>query len=165
MIRFLQRDNQVTKILFGVIIGAACVSMVVYLVPGLMDNLGGGANTAGVYATVHAPGYWGRVESLFGASDDIKTQDVNRMAQIAIERQYQGKIPESQMGMMLQFMTPQVASQLVRETVEKQEADRLHLQVSDADLRNELHVGQFGQYLFPNGKYIGDDGYANFVQM
>src|SRR6185312_10448339 len=42
--------------------------------------------------------------------------------------------------------------------------DRLHLQASDEDLRRELETGPFAQYLFPNGKYIGDDAYMNFVQ-
>jgi len=54
MIRFLQQDNKLTKILFGVIIGAACVSMVVYLIPGLMDN--GTTSDTAVYATVRTPG-------------------------------------------------------------------------------------------------------------
>ena len=40
MIRFLQQDNKVTKIIFGVIIGVVVVAMVIYLVPGLMDNGG-----------------------------------------------------------------------------------------------------------------------------
>jgi peptidyl-prolyl cis-trans isomerase D len=38
------------------------------------------------------------------------------------------------------------------------------LQVSDEDLRRELQTGRFAQYLFPNGQYIGDDQYMNFVQ-
>jgi peptidyl-prolyl cis-trans isomerase D len=39
----------------------------------------------------------------------------------------------------------------------------MNLQVSDEDLLNELKTGVFSQYLFPNGKYIGDDAYINFV--
>ena len=35
MIRFLQSDNRITKALFVVVIGAASVAMVVYLIPGL----------------------------------------------------------------------------------------------------------------------------------
>ena len=35
MIRFLQRDNRFTKAFFIVIIAAASVGMVVYLIPGL----------------------------------------------------------------------------------------------------------------------------------
>ena len=54
---------------------------------------------------------------------------------------------------------------MVQRAILKQEADRLHLQVSDADLVNYLRTGPLAQYLFPNGKYIGDDGYINFIQM
>ena len=53
---------------------------------------------------------------------------------------------------------------LVQRAMLKQEADRLHLQVSDDDLIRELKTGPFAQYLFPNGKFIGDDGYINFIQ-
>ena len=35
MIRFLQRDNRFTKAFFVVVIAAASVGMVVYLIPGL----------------------------------------------------------------------------------------------------------------------------------
>jgi peptidyl-prolyl cis-trans isomerase D len=53
---------------------------------------------------------------------------------------------------------------LVQRAMLKQAADRLHLEVSDEDLRRELRTGPFAQYLFPNGQYIGDDNYINFVQ-
>ena len=52
---------------------------------------------------------------------------------------------------------------LVQRAILKHEADRMNLQVSDEDLRRELQTGPFAQYLFPNGKYIGDDAYINFV--
>jgi peptidyl-prolyl cis-trans isomerase D len=51
----------------------------------------------------------------------------------------------------------------VERTVLKHEADRLGLQVSDADLRQYLQNGPYAQYLFPNGKFIGEDAYINFV--
>jgi len=48
MIRFLQqKDNRIVKAFFIVIIAAASVSMVVYLIPGLT---GGGTATADTYA-------------------------------------------------------------------------------------------------------------------
>ncbi len=159
MIRFLQQDNQVTKILFGVIIGAACISMVVYLVPGLMDNLDGNTAT-GIYATVHTPGFFGRI---FGESDDIKTQDVSTLAQRQLQQQR--GITDEMVRIMMPYAMSRAGVALVQRTILKQEADRLHLQVTESDLLNELHQGEFGQYLFPDGKYIGDSGYANFVQM
>ena len=38
MIRILQQNNRITKILFAVIIGFAVVTMVITLVPGIFDN-------------------------------------------------------------------------------------------------------------------------------
>ena len=35
--------------------------------------------------------------------------------------------------------------------------------MTDQDLRQELQKGSFGEYLFPEGKYIGDDRYGYFV--
>ncbi|HEY5056582.1 MAG TPA: peptidyl-prolyl cis-trans isomerase [Acidobacteriaceae bacterium] len=159
MIRFLQRDNQVTKILFGVIIGAACISMVVYLVPGLMDNLDSGATT-GIYATVRTPGFFGRI---FGESDQIKTQQVSQLAQRQLQQQR--GITDEMVRVMMPYAMGRAGVALVQRALLKQEADRLHLDVSEADLLNQLHQGEFGQYIFPNGKYVGDAGYANFVQM
>ncbi|HWZ49885.1 MAG TPA: peptidyl-prolyl cis-trans isomerase [Granulicella sp.] len=153
MIRILQQDNKATKIIFAVIIGAACLSMVAYLIPGIGDNAGA-ANGAGVYATVRDPGPLGR---LTAEPTTISAQDVSQMAQMQLQRQ---KLPD----FLLPYMMSRAGQIMVQQAILKHEADRLHLQVSDDDLRRELQTGQFGQYLFPNGKYIGDDAYINFVQ-
>ncbi|MGD0889544.1 MAG: peptidyl-prolyl cis-trans isomerase [Acidobacteriaceae bacterium] len=153
MIRFLQQDNKTIKIMFGVIIGAACISMVIYLVPGLMSDNSVGTNSA-VYATVREPGAWGR---LFGASTEIKTDDVAKLAQRQLQQQH---YPD----FLLPYMMQRSGQVLVQRAMLKQAADRLHLEVSDEDLRRELRTGPFAQYLFPNGQYIGDDNYINFVQ-
>jgi peptidyl-prolyl cis-trans isomerase D len=158
MIRFLQQDNKVVKIMFGVIIGAAVISMVVYLVPGLMDNAST-QDAAGVYATVHAPGLMGR---MFGESTPVTTQEVTMLAERQLSQQH---VPESMMRSLLPYMMGRAGQVLVERAILKQEADRLHLEVSDEDLRRELRTGPFAQYLFPNGKYIGDDAYINFIQM
>jgi peptidyl-prolyl cis-trans isomerase D len=152
MIRFLQQDNKLTKILFGVIIGAAVVSMVVYLIPGLMDA--GSVDSANVYATVHEPGLMAKI---FGQTTDIKTTEVTKMAQRQLQQQ---KYPD----FLLPYMMSRAGQILVQRAILKQEADKLHLQVSDEDLVRELKTGPFSQYLFPNGKYIGDDAYINFIQ-
>ena len=61
MIRFLQRDNRITKAFFVVVIAAASVGMVVYLIPGLT---GMGASTADTYAVIY-PHWYSRL-LLFG---------------------------------------------------------------------------------------------------
>jgi peptidyl-prolyl cis-trans isomerase D len=153
MIRILQQDNKATKIIFAVIIGAACLSMVAYLIPGIGDN-SGSTNAAGVYATVRDPGVFGRID---GSGTPIKTAEVTQMAQMQLQRQ---KLPD----FLLPYMMQRAGQILVQQQILKHEADRLHLQVSDEDLKRELQTGQFAQYLFPNGKYIGDEQYINFVQ-
>ena len=63
MIRVLQQNNKIVKILFAVIIGAAVVTMVITLVPGIFDNVGVRVGITVNYATVHRPGVLGRFET------------------------------------------------------------------------------------------------------
>jgi peptidyl-prolyl cis-trans isomerase D len=151
MIRFLQKDNRVVKIIFIVIIAVAVVTMVVTLVPGIFAD----ADTStDAYATVHSGGLMGRY---FGTSTTITTPEVQQVAERMLQ---QKKYPE----MVLPYLMPQAAQALIQREVLLQEANRLGLQVGDGDLRRALQTGPFAQMLFPNGQFIGEDGYANFVQ-
>lgn len=153
MIRILQQNNQAVKALFAIIIGIAVITMVITLVPGIFDNVGG---TGGrdIYATVREPGLFGR---FFGQSIPVTQVEVNQAAQRQLQQQ---RLP----AYFLPFMTSRAAQSLIQQDILKIEGDRRGLQVSDEDLRRELHQGQLGQILFPGGKYIGDDAYMNFVQ-
>src|SRR3984957_8216164 len=152
MIRTLQQDNRLMKIIFAVIIGLAAITMVITLVPGIFDNAA--TNDSAVFATVRQPGVLGR---LGGDSIPVKTQEVNQLAQRQLQQQH---LPD----FLLPYMAQRAGQILVQRAILKHEADRMHLQVSDEDLRRELQTGPFAQYLFPNGTYIGDDAYMNFVQ-
>lgn len=151
MIRFLQQNNSATKVIFAVIIGFAIVTMVITLVPGIFDNAG--SNDANVFATVHEPGFFGR----FSGSEQVKQTEVNQLAERQLQQQ---RLPE----FLLPYMAQRAGQILVQREILKQQADKMHLQVSDADLKRELQTGPFAQYLFPNGSYIGDEAYINFVQ-
>jgi peptidyl-prolyl cis-trans isomerase D len=152
MIRFLQQDNRVVKVLFALIIGAAVVTMVITLVPGIFDNTA--ANDGTVFATVRTPGPLGRV---FGESTPIKSTEVNQLAHRMLQQQ---GFPDA----LLSYMMPRAGEIMVQRAILQHEADRMHLQVSDNDLRRELQTGEFAQYIFPNGAYVGDDKYTTFVQ-
>jgi peptidyl-prolyl cis-trans isomerase D len=152
MIRILQKDNRITKILFAVIIGFAVVTMVITLVPGVFDNTA--TNDVTVFATVRETGLLGRMGV---DSTAVKMTEVNQLASRQLQQQ---RLPE----FLLPYMSQRAGQILVQRQILKHEADRLNLQVSDEDLRRELETGPFAQYLFPNGKYIGDDAYMNFVQ-
>jgi peptidyl-prolyl cis-trans isomerase D len=152
MIRILQQDNAYTKAIFGVIIGATIILMVIFLVPGMFDN--GAANDASVYATVHSPGAIGRI---VGEKTSIKTADVQRAAQQQMQQQ---QLPDFYLQLVMQR-----AGQLqVERAVLKHEADHLGLQVSDEDLRHYLQHGPYSEYLFPGGTFIGPEQYINFVE-
>ena len=153
MIRFLQQDNKAIKIVFAVIIAAACLSMVAYLIPGIGNNADSASN-AGVYATVRDPGLLGKFS---GEPTQIKTVEVNQAAQQQLQQQ---RLPD----FLLPYMMQRAGTMLVQRAILKREADRLHLDVSDADLARELQTGSFARYLFPNGQYIGDKKYIDFVQ-
>ncbi|HET6216768.1 MAG TPA: peptidyl-prolyl cis-trans isomerase [Acidobacteriaceae bacterium] len=151
MIRFLQKDNRVVKIIFIVIISVATITMVITLVPGIFADSDTSSDT---YATVHSGGLMGR---FFGTTTTITTPEVQ---QVAERIQQQKKYPD----MVLPYLMPQAAQALIQREVLLQEANRLGLQVGDADLRRAMQTGPFAQALFPNGQFIGEDGYANFVQ-
>ena len=153
MIRILQQDNRYIKIIFAVIIGFAVITMVITLVPGIFDN-GATTNDANVFASVREPGFFGKIAS---DSTPIKMVEVNQLASRQLQQQH---LPD----FLLPYMEQRAGQILVQRAILKHEADRMHLQVSDEDLRRELQTGPFAQYLFPNGQYIGDDAYINFVQ-
>ncbi len=152
MIRLLQQNSSAVKFIFAFIIIAAIGTMVITLVPGIFDTAGN-AGSADVFATVHDPGWSGRLES----GSTIRQTEVAQLAQRQLQQQ---NLPD----MLMPYMEQRAGQILVQREILKHEADRMHLQVSDEDLRRELRTGAFAQYLFPNGTYIGDDAYINFVQ-
>jgi peptidyl-prolyl cis-trans isomerase D len=152
MIRILQQDNRATKAIFAVVIGAAIITMVITLVPGIFDN--GATNNAAVYATVRTPGFLGK---FMGDPTTIKTDDVQRTAQQQMQQQ---QLPD----FYLPFVMSRAGQLEVERAVLTHEADKLGLRVSNDDLRRYLQNGPYSQYLFPGGTFIGQDQYINFVE-
>ncbi|HUN83952.1 MAG TPA: peptidyl-prolyl cis-trans isomerase [Terracidiphilus sp.] len=153
MIRFLQKDNRVVKAMFVVIIAAASVSMVVYLIPGLMA---GGATSADTYAVIYPHWY-----SRFFSSGDVITQQ--KVAQLA-RMQVQQRSPQyADNPTIMSFFEQQVGQQLVQQQVLVAEAAKLGIHVSNADVRQYLESGPAGEILFPNGKFVGQDQYASII--
>lgn len=150
MIRFLQKDNRVVKIIFIVIIAVAVVTMVITLVPGIFADTDTASDT---YATVHSGGVLGRY---FGTTTTITTPEVQQVAERILQQKH---YPD----MVLPYIMPQAAQALIQREVLLQEANRLGLQVGDTDLRRAMQTGPFSQALFPGGQFIGEDKYADFV--
>ncbi|MGA9718480.1 MAG: peptidylprolyl isomerase, partial [Acidobacteriaceae bacterium] len=153
MIRFLQKDSKAIKIVFWVIILAACISMVVFLVPGIFSNDQVSGTTT--YASIRPAGLLGRYFA-FGSSRDITNQEVTQVAgRIAEQRHYpQQAVP---------FLMPQAAQALIQREILLQQADKLGLKVTADDIRRELREGPWAIYFFPKGQFIGQDRYADWV--
>ena len=154
MIRFLQKDNRLTKALFVVIIAAASVSMVVYLIPGLT---GQGASSADTYAVVY-PHWYSR---LLSSGDSISQQQVSQLARMQV---MQRNPQYADNPMIVSLFEQQVGQQLVQQQILLAEAAKLGIHVSSADVRQFLQTGPSGQILFPGGKFIGADRYAALIQ-
>jgi peptidyl-prolyl cis-trans isomerase D len=151
MIRFLQRDNRLTKALFVVIIAAASVSMVVYLIPGLT---GQGTASGDTYAVVYPHWY-----SRFLASGESVSQQ--RVEQLARQQLQQQRYPDN--PMILGLFEQRIGQQLVQQQVLLAEAEKLGIRATDDDVRQYLHTGPAGQVIFPNGQFIGEDQYARLI--
>ena len=154
MIRFLQKENRVTKALFVVIIAAASVSMVVYLIPGLT---GQGASAADTYAVVY-PHWYSR---LFASGDTISQAKVSQLARMQV---MQRNPQYADNPMIVSLFEQQVGQQLVQQQILLAEAAKLGIRVNDAAVRQYLQTGPSAQILFPGGKFIGTDRYAALIQ-
>jgi peptidyl-prolyl cis-trans isomerase D len=151
MIRFLQNNNRMTKAIFVVIIGVVSVGMVVYLIPGLT---GQGAAAADAYATIY-PHWYSRFISS-GAT--VSQQLVDKMARAQLQQQ---RYPDN--PVILGLFAQRVGQQLIEQQVMLAEADKLGIRATSDDVRQYLQTGPAGQVLFPGGKFIGEDQYANLV--
>src|ERR1035438_2904843 len=105
MIRFLQRDNRLTKALFVVIIAAASVSMVVYLIPGLT---GQSAATGDTYAVVY-PHWYNRFLS---SGETIGQQRVSQMARQQAQQQHYPDNP-----MIMNLLEQRIGQQMVQQQI------------------------------------------------
>jgi len=153
MIRFLQADNRVVKALFWVIISAAIVSMCVYLIPGLMSTASSSPDT---YAVVY-PHWYSRILS---SGDTISIQTVQDMTR----RQIMQRNPQyADNPMIVQLFQSQVGQQLIQRQVLLQEAAKLDITASDADVLHFLQFGPYRETFFPGGKFIGETLYQRII--
>jgi peptidyl-prolyl cis-trans isomerase D len=150
MIRFLQsKDNRVVKAIFIVIIGAAVITMVITLIPGIFQDA---SVTPDTYATVY-PHWYSRFTF---TGEKVSLSRVQEIAQQQMQRQ---RIPEQYM----QIFLPRVAQQLILQKVLLAQAEAMGIEATKQDVANFLHTGQYGEFLFPNGQFIGEDKYRQFV--
>lgn len=149
MIRTLQNAGPTLKIILGAMLVIICASMAITLIPGgIGSSLGIGAPPAGVLATI--------------GDQTVTVPEVQREARAMIRQQFPRGGPQA--SMLLPYFASQAAEQLINEKALVAEAHRMGLRVSDEELRDELQHGQLGAMLFPDGKFVGQEQYEDFVQ-
>jgi peptidyl-prolyl cis-trans isomerase D len=149
MIRTLQNAGPTLKIVLGALLVIICASMAITLIPGgIGSSLGIGAPPAGVLATI--------------GDQTVTVPEVQREARAMIRQQFPRGGPQA--SMLLPYFSSQAAEQLISEKALVAEAHHMGLHVSDDELRDELQHGQLGSMLFPDGKFIGQEQYEDFVQ-
>src|SRR6202453_3219223 len=149
MIRQLQNAGPTLKIVLGALLVIICASMAITLIPGgLGSSLGIGGPPPGVLATV--------------GDQTVTVNEVQREARAMVRQQF----PRggAQASMLLPYFASQAAQQIINEKALVAEAHRMGLRASDEELRDELQHGQLGSMLFPDGKFVGQEEYENFVQ-
>lgn len=146
MIRFMQTSAAFKKYVLSAILVVICIAMAWYLVP-TFTGQGMGISAAPSVASV--------------AGEDVTVSEVQRQARQMAEQQLRGNA--AQASMLMPYFTGQAAQQLINEKVLLSEAERLGLRATDDDVRGFLQKGQFGEVLFPGGKYAGEDVYKDLA--
>jgi peptidyl-prolyl cis-trans isomerase D len=148
MIRFLQTPGRTKKIVLSSLLLIICGGMVITLIPGGLGSDLMGQPSKGVIAKV--------------AGQDITTQQVQERAR-AMAQQQLGPQAQAMMGQLMPLFIPRAVESLVATKTIIAEAERMGLQATDADVRDELEHGRYSAALFPGGKFIGEEAYENLL--
>ena len=141
------------KALIVVIIGAASVTMVLYLIPGLG---GMGSSSPDTFAVVY-PHWYSRILSSGDSVSQARVEQITENQLRQRDPQYAGN------PMIVQMFEQQVGQQLVQEQVLLEEAHKLGIYATDNDVRQYLRTGPTGEVLYPNGTFIGEDAYKQLI--
>ncbi len=145
MIRFLQTPGKFQKILLTSVLVFIAFLMVITLIPGgfLGESFGFSNTTPGVLAQI--------------GDQQVTVQEVeSRADQLRSQRNYPAQL--------MPYLRQQAADNLVTMKVMLAEASRLGLKVSDQELQDTLHSPPWSNTLFPNGQFIGEQAYEDFIR-
>src|SRR5579862_8704900 len=152
MIRFLQTEGPVKKVVLSGLLLLICAAMAITLIPG---GLGGdlvGTPGKGVLAKVNG--------------EDITTQEVRDAARNMAQQQaaQYGANAGAIMPFLLQQVTPRAADSLINRQALISEAQHLGLKSSPQEVKDELQHGRYADYFFPGGNFVGEAEYNNMLQ-
>lgn len=147
MIKFLQTPGKAKKIVLGGLLLLICAAMVITLIPGgfLGDAFGFGGGAAGVLAKV--------------GDQEITITEAQQSARQMGRQQFPRGVPSQ----LMPFLTQRAVEGLIMQKALLAEASRMGLKVTNDELRDSLQR-VFANQLFPNGSFVGEQAYSDFVQ-
>src|SRR5215470_4614067 len=134
---FRSREKSV-RILLGGLLVIVAISMLTYLIPNY--DTGAAANQSSIAEVNGEP---------------VTVQEVRKV----IENQMRGKQLPAE---LIPNFVPQIVDQLVTERALAYQAQKLGYQVTDAQLADAIR--EYVPQLFQDGKFVGKDVYAGFLQ-
>jgi|SRR5579862_883508 len=148
MIRFLQTEGPIKKVVLSGLLLLICAAMVIAFVPG---GLGGdltGTPGKGVVAKV--------------SGEDVTVQQVRDTARQMLQQQ--GSQLGANASILLPFFAQRAADQLIDRQALLSQAQHLGFKATPQEVRDELQHGRYAEYFFPGGNFIGQTEYENMLQ-
>ncbi len=143
MIRFLQTPGRTKQYILGGLLLIICAAMVITLIQGSSPTNFGGRTD--VVATV--------------GDQQVLASDVQLQARSIGQQQFpKGNVPDQ----MMPFLNQEAANSLIIQKALVVEAQRMGLKVTDQEFTSEMR--RQVPDLFPNGNFVGEQAYENFVQ-
>jgi peptidyl-prolyl cis-trans isomerase D len=150
MIRFLQTEGPVKKIVLSGLLLLICGAMAITLIPGVGNN-----------DTLSKPGVVAKVNG-----EDVTAEQVRETAREMAQQQAQQY--GAQASMIMSFLisqdTPRAAEQLIDKQALLADAQRMGLKSSPQEVKDELQHGRYAGVFFPGGNFIGEAEYQNLLQ-
>ena len=150
MIRFLQTEGPVKKIVLSGLLLLICGAMAITLIPGVGNN-----------DTLSKPGVIAKVNG-----EEVTAEQVRETAREMAQQQAQQY--GAQASMIMSFLisqdTPRAAEQLIDKQALLADAQRMGLKSSPQEVKDELQHGRYAGVFFPGGNFIGEAEYQNLLQ-
>src|SRR6202166_4655783 len=152
MIRFLQTEGPVKKIVLSGLLLLICAAMVIAFVPGGLGSELTGTPGKGIVAKVNG--------------EDVTVEQVKEVARQMAQQQaaQYGANASMLMPFLIQQATPRAADQLIDRQALLTEAQRMGLKASPQEVKDELQHGRYSMYFFPEGNFIGQTEYEGMLQ-
>src|SRR6202166_3756303 len=152
MIRFLQTEGPVKKIVLSGLLLLICAAMVIAFVPGGLGSELTGTPGKGIVAKVNG--------------EDVTVEQVKEVARQMAQQQaaQYGANASMLIPFLIQQATPRAADQLIDRQALLAEAQRLGLKSTPQEVKDELQNGRYAAIFFPQGKFIGQAEYQGMLQ-